>query len=75
MAEFNDYVTYGQLTAVVDRLDKRISNRGAGGPRNARRYSPLERSAVHLALGSMGRGGRWLYPVQAVPEPLRGDPP
>jgi hypothetical protein len=25
MAEFNDYVTYGQLMAVVDRLDERIS--------------------------------------------------
>jgi hypothetical protein len=24
MAEFNDYVTYGQLMAVVDRLDERI---------------------------------------------------
>jgi hypothetical protein len=63
MAEFNDYVTYGQLMAVVDRLDERILGL-AQEVREMRadiRHLSGRLFTLHLALWGVGGVGFTLY--------------
>jgi hypothetical protein len=63
MAEFNDYVTYGQLMAVVDRLDERILGlaQEVRGMRADIRHLSGRLFTLHLALWGVVVVGFTLY--------------
>jgi len=59
MAEYHDYVTYGQLMAIVERLDERISSldRNVTEMRADIRHLSGRLFTLHLAMwGAVGVG-------------------